>query len=334
MTRPAQRAGAVSRPGRHLKRCGSPMVASPEFCVISRLLTDRVDVPKDGQRADEPTTALRISCRLFAWSRGECREARDQQLGERARPVADGVLLGRIDLAERLPAAARHEHRIVAKTLVAARRPDRRAVDAADEGLGVSIRPGEAQCGDEPCAPVRGVAHLLVHPRHRGGKVLGCACPARRIHPGRAVQRGDAEAGIVRQRRQAARPRSRQRLDARVADEVRCVLRRFRQAQRTRRDHRNGVRAQQIGEFRELAGIVAGQDKPRAAGEPARHHVAPTASRCATNSAATPWRARPSIARNCASLNALRSAVPWISTMPPLSVSTKLASASAEESSA
>ena len=78
-------------------------------------------------------------------------------------------------------AAARHEHRIIAKALVAARRPDRRAVDPADEGLGVAVRPGEAQCGDEPGAPIRGVAHLAVHPRHRGGKILGGPRPARGI---------------------------------------------------------------------------------------------------------------------------------------------------------
>ena len=94
-------------------------------------------------------------------------------------------------------AAARHEHRIVAEALVAARRPDRRAVDAADEGLGVAVRPGEAQCGDKPGASIRGVAHLAVHPRHRGGE-----SPCRRRPSAPSARRA---------RRPALRRRSRNR---------------------------------------------------------------------------------------------------------------------------
>ena len=98
------------------------------------------------------------------------------------------------------------------------------------------------------------------------------------------------------------------------------------------RDDSEAVRPQEFCQLGALAGIVARQHEPCAGLQPARHQ-APTASRWAANSCAVPWRASASIDWNSASLNGARSAVPWISTMPPASVSTKLASASADESS-
>jgi hypothetical protein len=248
--------------------------------------------------------------------------------------MAQRVLLGLVHLAECLCSPCRDEHRVVTEALRASRRPGHLPVHPSDEGLGMAIGPGNAQRGDEPCTLVRSIGRFAVHPLHRGVEILRRPGPARRMYARRAVQRSDAEAGIVRQRRQPARAGRCQRLDPSVADEVWRVLLGFGQANRCGGDDRDAMRPQQVGKLLELARIVARQDKPRATVEPARHHAASTAWRCASNSDATPWRARPSMPRNCVSLNAVRSAVPWISTMPPASVSTKLASASADESSA
>src|ERR1700733_10799919 len=87
-------------------------------------------------------------------------QARRHELSERTRAVTDGVLFGRVQFAERLPSAAWQEHRVVAEALVATRRPCRLPIDAAEEGLGVAVRPGEAQRGDEPGTAVRGGIHL------------------------------------------------------------------------------------------------------------------------------------------------------------------------------
>ena len=203
----------------------------------------------------------------------------------RARWLA--VLFGRVHFAEVRRAAGREEHRVVAEALVAARRPDRGAVDAADEGLGVPVRPGEAQRRDEPGAAVGGVAHLVVHPRHRVRRNPSPARPsAPNSTPGRAVQRGDAEAGIVGQRRQAARARRRQRLDPRIAGEIGRVLLRLRQAERAGGDDRRrraGAADRRSPPACPDCGWPGRACAPRA--QLARHQAARRASRCAANSA-------------------------------------------------
>ena len=85
------------------------------------------------------------------------------------------------------------------------------------------------------------------------------------MHARRAVQRGDAEAEIVGQRRQAARGRRRQRLDPGVAGEVGGVFLRFRQAEIAGGDDLDPKRAQQRLDFAQLAFVVAGQDELLAA---------------------------------------------------------------------
>ena len=80
-----------------------------------------------------------------------------------------------------------------------------------------------------------------------------------------------------------------------------------------------------------LRGIIElklGKVKRRVMGQ-----LLPIARRCRRASSATPFLASASNSRNCGSLNGSFSAVPWTSTMPPEPVSTKLASASAFESS-
>src|SRR5437667_6966198 len=52
-------------------------------------------------------------------------------------------------LAKRKPKSIGQEHRIIAEALVAARRPDQRAVDPALEFLQMAVRPGDTQDRDE-----------------------------------------------------------------------------------------------------------------------------------------------------------------------------------------
>src|SRR3954447_21408704 len=111
--------------------------------------------------------------------------------------MADRVLGVRVHLAEGLVVAGWHEDGIVAEAFLAPRWPGNRAVNPADERLGMAIRPGEAQGGDEPGAAILLVAELVVHRGHGSAKVLRRAGPTRRQHPGLAAERGDAEAGIV-----------------------------------------------------------------------------------------------------------------------------------------
>ena len=151
---------------------------------------------------------------------------------------------------------------------------------------------------------------------------------------GAATECTDAKPGIVGQRRQARRICGSQRLDPGIALEAVLGLVRLGQTQRPGRDHLDPERRQQFENLAQLALVVAGQDQPGANSDGARHHAASIASRCIANSRSVPTRARRINSKNCASLNGSFSAVPWISTMPPPSVRTKLASASASLSSA
>src|SRR3974377_1085609 len=59
-------------------------------------------------------------------------------------------------LAEGAPMSVGEEHRVVAKTPLAPRRPNQRAVDAALELLEVTVRPGDAQRRNEMrCSLIR-----------------------------------------------------------------------------------------------------------------------------------------------------------------------------------
>src|SRR5260221_14137907 len=91
------------------------------------------------------------------------------------------------------------EHGIIAKTTLAARRPDERAVDLAFEILDMAVGPGNRQHADEMRAPpVRQSGalcrKLLFDIAHGKGEILGRSCPAGRIDAGIAVERIDADA--------------------------------------------------------------------------------------------------------------------------------------------
>ncbi|MNT27435.1 hypothetical protein D3C72_1630650 [compost metagenome] len=82
---------------------------------------------------------------------------------------------------------------------------------------------------------------------------------ARRLHPGLAAQRFDADAGIVGQRRQPGQAAGVTRLFQRVFQEGVVRLRALRHVKAALRDHLDAQRRQQGGEFFQLAGVIAGQ---------------------------------------------------------------------------
>src|SRR5262249_54063834 len=116
-------------------------------------------------------------------------KTRLRKLQERARAMRQAlpvrrqpVLLVARHFAEGLIEAVGQEHRIVAEALLAARRPDQRAVDLAFERLGVTVRPGDAQRRDEVRLALLGsksvaLAQARFDALHRVAEVLRLAGP-------------------------------------------------------------------------------------------------------------------------------------------------------------
>src|SRR5438105_1838427 len=115
--------------------------------------------------------------------------------------MAGPVLLGRVHLAERQGAAARHEDRVVAEAAIAPRRPDKAAVNLTAKQLDIAVRPGKGENRDERGARVS-AAELAVDPLHRHPEILVGTGPAGGMNPGRAAEPRDGEAGIVSKRGQ------------------------------------------------------------------------------------------------------------------------------------
>ena len=129
---------------------------------------------------------------------------------ERVGAVADGVLCGRIDLAEGLVHADGDEHRVVAEAVVPARRPHQGAVDLAFEAF---ARSPSGQASDKaqtkwaswpasgPAASTSRHTRSIARPKSRVAVfILG---PASRVDAGQAVERIDRETAVVGQRGQA-----------------------------------------------------------------------------------------------------------------------------------
>ncbi len=141
-----------------------------------------------------------------------------RELQERARAVRQAfaarrqaVLLLARHLAEGAVVAVGQEHRVVAEALLAARRPDQRAVDAASNSStwpsGQATQSAETKCAlrcSGVTAPRSRSMSSIVSMAWR--KSLSRTGPARRIDAGRAVERIDREPGIVGEGRQARMP--------------------------------------------------------------------------------------------------------------------------------
>ena len=147
-------------------------------------------------------TRRRGSARAKSWkARARCDSA-----SRPSRPPA--VLLLRAHLAEGTRMAVGQEHRVVAEALVAARRPDQRAVDAAGEGLDLAVRRGERQHGRRNArgaAPAWSRPSPAARPRPSAWRARNPS-PVRPSAPNRC-----------RARRRAHRPRGRNRRRARQA---------------------------------------------------------------------------------------------------------------------
>src|SRR5262249_26386067 len=279
---------------------------------------------QNGQCTYPPTAgASSLACRRAAVIVSAAGKAGPRQLEKGAGAVRQALAPGRqpvllvgTHLAEGARVAIGQEHRVVAKTFRAARRPYERPVDAGLEFLQVPVRPRDAQRRDEMRAPlvrrIRAAARqLLLDLTHRAGKVLVRPGPARRMNAGRAAEGVDRKPGIVGEGGQAGRASGGFRLDARVLAKARSGLFRLSQAERARRHRLDAERRQQLAHLLQLAGIVGGNhqaavdaamrhDVPAVAGQRA-HYI--TAIFCRSTSLAMPLRASASRASNCSSLN-------------------------------
>ena len=177
------------------------------------------------------------------------------------------VLLLGVHLAKRPGLAVRHEDRVVAiGDRAAAAGPDQRALALAEIFLGVAVRPGEAEQGNELCAALRRLQRnlflqLLLDEAHRHVPVAVGTGPVGGVDARRAVQCLDAEAGIIGQRHFAGCRGRRQRLDAGVLDEGRAGLFRLGQAELSGGDQLDREAAQQEFQFADLALVVAGDEQ-------------------------------------------------------------------------
>ena len=120
-------------------------------------------------------------------------------------------------------------------------------------------------------AVVRGGSRLRMDALHGRAEVLARPGPARGVDAGRAAERTDAEAAVIRQRRQPARPGGRLCLQSGIAGESRLRFIRLGQAESAGRYHMDVPRLQQRPDLGELARVVARQHQTRTrlrAGEP------------------------------------------------------------------
>src|SRR6476619_1830586 len=117
----------------------------------------------------------------------------------------------RLHLAKGGFVAHGNEHRVVAEALAAARRPDKRPVDASFESFGLTVvGPGDRQRADEVCGGSRvrrgrlGFGPDLFHRARPVAVAFLVFGPACRKNPGTAVKGVDAEAAVIGEGGQAA----------------------------------------------------------------------------------------------------------------------------------
>ncbi len=175
-----------------------------------------------------------------------------------------------------------------------------------------------------------GFEHAAAELFHREGEILVRPRPARRIDAGRPAECRDAKAAVVGERGEVRGLRRGKRLQFRVRAEGLAGFLRLVEAEIAGRHRLDAEGRKQIGNLADLAGIVACDDKFSTFEGP-RHFA--MVSFCSFTRSATLALASLRSERNSSSEKGSRSAVPWISQIPPCPVMTKFASVSASESS-
>ena len=183
--------------------------------------------------------------------------------------------------------------------------------------------------------PVFGFQDQFPDPGHGLVEILLGPGPAGRMDAGGPPQGVHGQTRIVGQGRQAGGIGRRPGLDQGIGLEAVAVFDRLGQAEFAGRGRGDPEGRQQIRDLAQLARVVGGDDQPVFGKHPGHGRYSnPMARRCAWHNSSMPLRASPIRPSNCCGENGASSAVPWISTMPPRPVNTKLASAWADESSA
>ena len=157
------------------------------------------------------------------------------------------------------------EQRIIAEPFVAARWPNRDAIDVTFEILDMAIRPGKTESGNEMCAPLfRSLRAALdqqcLDAIHRRAKILVGSGPTSGMDAGLAAKGIDDQSGVVCKRRLSASAGCSNRLDARVLRKGRSGLLGFGETKLAGGLRGNSVRRKQFAHFPELARIVGGDD--------------------------------------------------------------------------
>jgi len=138
----------------------------------------------------------------------------------------------------------------------------------AAETFSVSVGPSKRQNGDKIGAAIGLAQKLALDALHRRSEILARAGPARRIDSGRAVQGGNDEARIIRERGQRAGHRRSAGLQLRIFLEGGADLVGFRQTEVARAYRYDVVGTKQVLHLGELTAIMGGDHQPTAAKAP------------------------------------------------------------------
>src|SRR5581483_4424406 len=231
---------------------------------------------------------------------------------------------------------------VVAESGGAPRRPNQRAIDPRLDFLEMPVGPGHAKRGDEMRSSLRGLRRAALgeqpfDPAHRGVEILVRPGPARRLDPRRSLKRVDHQTRIVGKRGQFRRIGRRRRLDPGIRCKTVAGFFRLGETKLASRYCADAMRREQLAHLGELAWIMRGDHELAGDATMLGHGGLPnypTAIFCRSTSFVTPFFASAISARNSSWEKGVFSAVPCTSMMRPSPVMTKLASVSADESSA
>ncbi len=246
--------------------------------------------------------------------------------------MGHGVFAVRFHFTECLAISLGNENRVVAKPPLTSGWESKGSENPPFEQFSFVFWRGERQDTDKPGPKIPFALFLqrAFNSRHCKPEVLSGAGPARGMNSWCSTKRGNTKSGIVSQCHVARFVGCRFGLDSGILRKTAARLFWFRQTKFNRTCGSYPKRIQQGVYLCNFPGIVTGNDK-LVAGANANQSF--RAFFCSATSSDVPFRASVKSSVNCASLNGAPSAVPCISTNPPLPVSTKLASVSAAESS-